>query len=76
MEEITVVVVDDHPLFRQGVVETLSLEPDIEVVRRLHHLFAGLGVARLIPIKRRQQGQARQKGRQSDQDQEQAAGGT
>jgi DNA-binding NarL/FixJ family response regulator len=32
MEEITVVVVDDHPLFRQGVVEALSLEPDIEVI--------------------------------------------
>jgi len=32
MEEITVVVVDDHPLFRQGVVETLSLVRDIEVV--------------------------------------------
>jgi DNA-binding NarL/FixJ family response regulator len=25
-------VVDDHPLFRQGVVEALSLEPDISVV--------------------------------------------
>ena len=28
MDEITVVVVEDHPLFRQGVVDTLSLEPD------------------------------------------------
>jgi DNA-binding NarL/FixJ family response regulator len=32
MEELTVVVVDDHPLFRQGVVNTLSLEPGIKVV--------------------------------------------
>jgi DNA-binding NarL/FixJ family response regulator len=32
MSQITVVVVDDHPLFRQGVVETLSLESDIEVI--------------------------------------------
>ena len=32
MNEITVVVVDDHPLFRQGVVETLSMENDIEVI--------------------------------------------
>lgn len=32
MDEITVVVVDDHPLFRQGVVETLSLEHDLEVI--------------------------------------------
>lgn len=32
MEELTVIVVDDHPLFRQGVVNTLSLEPGIKVV--------------------------------------------
>jgi DNA-binding NarL/FixJ family response regulator len=31
MNKITVVVVEDHPLFRQGVVDSLSLEPDIEV---------------------------------------------
>lgn len=32
MAEITIVVVDDHPLFRQGVVDALSLEDDFEVV--------------------------------------------
>lgn len=32
MKKITIVVVDDHPLFRQGVVEALSREPDIQVV--------------------------------------------
>ncbi len=32
MSPITVVVIDDHPLFRQGVVDTLSLEEDIEVI--------------------------------------------
>jgi len=32
MEEITIVVVDDHPLFRQGVINTLSLEPDFKIV--------------------------------------------
>ena len=32
MEKIKVVVVDDHPLFRQGVIDSFSLEPDIEVV--------------------------------------------
>jgi DNA-binding NarL/FixJ family response regulator len=32
MEEITIVVVDDHPLFRQGVVDALSLEPGFKVV--------------------------------------------
>jgi len=32
METIRIVVVDDHPLFRQGVVDTISLEPDFVVV--------------------------------------------
>jgi two-component system, NarL family, response regulator DegU len=32
MDEITIVVVDDHPLFRQGVVNTLSLEPGFKIV--------------------------------------------
>ncbi len=32
MDKITLIVVDDHPLFRQGVVDTLSLEPDMRVV--------------------------------------------
>jgi DNA-binding NarL/FixJ family response regulator len=32
MSEISIVVVDDHPLFRQGVVDALMLEPDLQVV--------------------------------------------
>lgn len=32
MGTIRVVVVDDHPLFRQGVVDTITLEPDLVVV--------------------------------------------
>ena len=32
MKKITIVVIDDHPLFRQGVVDTLSLEDDLIVV--------------------------------------------
>jgi two-component system response regulator DegU len=32
MEQITVIVVDDHPLFRQGGVDALSLEADIRVL--------------------------------------------
>jgi chemotaxis response regulator CheB len=32
MEEVSRVVVDDHPLFRQGVADMLSLEPDFEIV--------------------------------------------
>jgi len=29
---ITLIVIDDHPLFRQGVVETLSLEKDARIL--------------------------------------------
>ncbi len=32
MEKITILVVDDHPLFRQGVVDALSLESDLLIV--------------------------------------------
>lgn len=32
MDEISIIIVDDHPLFRQGVADTLSLEPDIKVL--------------------------------------------
>ena len=32
MKEITIVVVDDHPLFREGVVNTFSFEPDLKVI--------------------------------------------
>ncbi len=32
MEKIKLVVIDDHPLFRQGVVDALSLEPDMTVI--------------------------------------------
>jgi DNA-binding NarL/FixJ family response regulator len=32
MKQITLLVVDDHPIFRQGIVETLSMEPDMQVL--------------------------------------------
>src|SRR3990172_3576060 len=31
-EKIQIVIVDDHPLFREGVAHTLRAEPDLEVV--------------------------------------------
>jgi DNA-binding NarL/FixJ family response regulator len=31
-QEITIIIVDDHPLFRQGVANALSLEPDVRVL--------------------------------------------
>ena len=57
MEEITIVVVDDHPLFRQGVINMLSLEPGFMIVgeasngadalamiRNLHPIIAVLDI--------------------------------
>ncbi|HBY07520.1 MAG TPA: hypothetical protein DEH22_06935, partial [Chloroflexi bacterium] len=32
MESITIIIVDDHPIFRQGVINTLSLENDLNIV--------------------------------------------
>ncbi len=32
MTKTTVIIVDDHPLFRQGVVDSISLEPDFDVL--------------------------------------------
>ena len=32
MNQITLLIVDDHPLFRQGVVDALSLEPDMQII--------------------------------------------
>jgi DNA-binding NarL/FixJ family response regulator len=32
MEELSIIVIDDHPFFRQGVVNALALEPEFTVV--------------------------------------------
>jgi DNA-binding NarL/FixJ family response regulator len=45
MSKITIVVVDDHPLFRQGVVDALSLENDFSV---LGQAASGEGALELI----------------------------
>ena len=35
MKEITLLIADDHPLFRQGVVDALSLEKDFNVIAQV-----------------------------------------
>ena len=42
MEQITVVVVDDHPLFRQGVADALSIDTRLNVIGQAAHGEKGL----------------------------------
>jgi DNA-binding NarL/FixJ family response regulator len=44
MREIRVVVIDDHPLFRQGVIDALSFEDDITVIGEADNGDNGLAV--------------------------------
>jgi DNA-binding NarL/FixJ family response regulator len=48
MKELTLVIVDDHPLFRQGIVDTLSLEPDLRVIGQSAHGEQGLELIRSL----------------------------
>lgn len=48
---ISVVVVDDHPLFREGVVKTLSLDPMIKIVGEASHGQEGLVLIRNLKPK-------------------------
>jgi DNA-binding NarL/FixJ family response regulator len=48
MELITVVVVDDHPLFRQGVVDSLSLEEDCRIIGQASNGEEGLELIRTL----------------------------
>ncbi len=46
--KISLVMVDDHPLFRQGVVNALSLEPDMDVVAQTDNGDDALEVIRQL----------------------------
>jgi DNA-binding NarL/FixJ family response regulator len=50
MAKITVVVVDDHPLFRQGVVDSFSIEKDFKVLGQAESGTEGLDmIKKLVP---------------------------
>jgi len=46
MNKITIVIIDDHPLFRQGVADALSLEPDFSVIGQASNGEEGVGLVR------------------------------
>ena len=49
-DKIQVVIVDDHPLFRDGLIQTLRAEPDIEVVGQAATAAEAVGlVSELVP---------------------------
>ena len=48
MKKITILIVDDHPLFRQGVADSLSLERDIHVVGQAASGEEGLTLLRAL----------------------------
>lgn len=51
MSKISLVVIDDHPIFRQGVVDTFSLEEDLEVIGQASSGKEGLAMIReLKPV--------------------------
>jgi DNA-binding NarL/FixJ family response regulator len=46
MSKITVAIVDDHPIFRKGVIDTFSLEPDLSVIGEAANGREGLKICR------------------------------
>jgi DNA-binding NarL/FixJ family response regulator len=46
MNPITIVIVDDHPLLRQGVADSLALEPDFQIVGQAADGEEGLQMVR------------------------------
>jgi DNA-binding NarL/FixJ family response regulator len=50
MKPISLVVIDDHPLFRKGVADVLALEPDLQIVGQASDGESGLALIRkLLP---------------------------
>jgi two-component system response regulator DegU len=51
MDTISVIIVDDHPLFRQGVADTLSLEDDFQIIAQAETGEEGLALIRaMLPV--------------------------
>lgn len=50
MNEIRLLVVDDHGLFREGLVRLLTAEPDFRVVAKCAHLRSAIDVLDTEPI--------------------------
>ena len=48
MDKITIVVIDDHPIFRQGVADNLSLEPDFHIIGQAPSGEEGLQLIRAV----------------------------
>jgi DNA-binding NarL/FixJ family response regulator len=50
MDPISVVIIDDHPLFRKGVADLLAFEPDLQVIGQASDGKLGLAMIRkLLP---------------------------
>jgi len=48
VNKIRVIIVDDHPIFRQGVADSFSLEPDIDVIAQAESGEKGLELIRSL----------------------------
>jgi DNA-binding NarL/FixJ family response regulator len=48
MPKITLIVIDDHPIFRQGVIDTLTLEEDISIIAQAASGEEGLELIRSL----------------------------
>jgi len=44
MEQVTLIIIDDHPLFRQGVIDVLSLDPRLKVIGQAANGKKGLEI--------------------------------